>query len=48
MTQQEMLATIMRFLALLPALTFHEFAHAYSAYRRGDRTPKHSAAGFQT
>ena len=31
---------IFRFLALLPALTFHEFAHAYSAYRLGDPTPK--------
>jgi len=29
-----------RFLALMPALTFHEFAHAYSAYRLGDPTPK--------
>lgn len=24
----------------MPALTFHEFAHAYSAYRLGDPTPK--------
>jgi Zn-dependent protease len=31
---------IARFLALMPALTFHEFAHAYSAYRFGDPTPK--------
>lgn len=31
---------IVRFLAILPALTFHEFAHAYSAYRMGDPTPK--------
>jgi len=33
-------AIIFRFVALLPALTFHEFAHAYSAYRLGDTTPK--------
>ena len=31
---------VFRFLALMPALTFHEFAHAYSAYRLGDPTPK--------
>jgi len=39
---------MIRFLALLPALTFHEFAHAYSAYRLGDPTPKLSTAGSQT
>jgi len=27
--------------ALLIAITFHEFAHAYSAYKLGDNTPKH-------
>ncbi len=31
---------IFRFVALLPALTFHEFAHAYSAWRLGDTTPR--------
>jgi len=31
---------ILRLAALLPALTLHEFAHAYSAYRMGDPTPK--------
>jgi len=31
--------TIVRFMALLPALVGHEFAHAYSAYRMGDPTP---------
>ena len=29
---------LLRFLALLPALTLHEFAHAYSATRCGDPT----------
>ena len=33
-------AAILRLLALLPALTFHEFAHAYSARRCGDPTPE--------
>ncbi len=28
------------FLALMPALTLHEFAHAYAAVRAGDPTPK--------
>jgi hypothetical protein len=37
-------ATVFRFVALLPALTLREFAHAYSAYRLGDPTPKLSAA----
>jgi len=40
MTQAEILDTVIRFLALLPALTFHEFAHAYSAYRLGDPTAR--------
>lgn len=31
---------LLRFLAIVPALTFHEFAHAYSAYRFGDPTPR--------
>ena len=30
---------LIRLLALLPALTFHEFAHAYCAHRCGDPTP---------
>lgn len=30
---------LIRLLALLPALTLHEFAHAYSAMRAGDPTP---------
>jgi Zn-dependent protease len=29
----------LRLIALLPALTFHEFAHAYAAHRCGDPTP---------
>jgi len=32
--------TILRLLALLPALVMHEFAHGYSAYKLGDPTPK--------
>ena len=32
--------TVLRFLALLPALTLHEFAHAYSAHKMGDPTPR--------
>jgi len=32
--------TILRLLALLPALVVHEFAHGYSAYKLGDPTPK--------
>ena len=31
---------LLRLLAVAPALTFHEFAHAYSAYKFGDMTPK--------
>ncbi len=34
-----LVGTIFRLLALLPALTLHEFCHAYSAYRLGDDTP---------
>jgi len=34
-----LVGTIFRLLALLPALTLHEFCHAYSAYRLGDYTP---------
>ena len=32
--------TLLRFLALLPALTLHEFAHAYSSHLLGDPTPQ--------
>jgi len=32
--------TLLRLLALLPALTIHEAMHAYTAYRLGDPTPK--------
>jgi Zn-dependent protease len=32
---------IFRFLALLPALTLHEFAHAWTAVRAGDPTPQY-------
>lgn len=38
--QNFLVGAVFRFLALMPALTFHEFAHAYSAYRLGDPTPK--------
>jgi Zn-dependent protease len=40
MTPDDIIDKVVRFLALLPALTFHEFAHAYSAYRLGDPTPQ--------
>jgi Zn-dependent protease len=36
----DMQMTVLRFVALLPALVVHEFAHGYSAYRFGDPTPK--------
>ncbi len=39
-------AAIIRLLALLPALTLHEFAHAYYATQAGDSTP--SQAGRVT
>jgi len=32
-------SAIIRLIALLPALTLHEFAHAYAATRAGDPTP---------
>jgi len=31
---------VMRLIIVLPALTFHEFAHAYSADKLGDPTPR--------
>jgi len=31
---------VMRLMIILPALTWHEFAHAYSADRMGDPTPR--------
>ena len=37
--QDIVLNGIIRLLVLVPALTFHEFAHAYFAYRAGDPTP---------
>src|SRR3989304_5471652 len=36
----ELTLTILWFLALLPAVTFHEFAHALSADMLGDPTPR--------
>lgn len=35
-----MRTAIIRLLALLPALTLHEFSHAWSAVRAGDPTPR--------
>jgi len=35
-----LVGSLLRFLALLPALTVHEFCHAYSARRAGDPTPE--------
>lgn len=37
----KILELIICMLALLPALTFHEWAHGYSAYRLGDNTAKY-------
>jgi Zn-dependent protease len=34
------ISAVIRFLALLPGLVGHEFAHGYSAYKMGDNTPK--------
>ncbi len=35
-----LLSGVIRLLALLPALTLHEFAHGYAAWRAGDPTAK--------
>ena len=40
MSEEYLTRVILRFIALLPALTLHEFAHAYSAWRLGDPTPR--------
>ena len=36
-SQEQMIALL---IALIPAFTFHEFAHAWVAYRLGDPTAK--------
>ena len=36
--QFDPIALLMRAVAVIPALTFHEFAHAWAAYRAGDDT----------
>jgi len=37
---QWLMDTLMRLPAIVIAITLHEFAHAYSAYKLGDQTPK--------
>jgi len=37
---QKLLALMISIIALLPALTFHEWAHGYMAYKLGDATAK--------
>ena len=37
---QWLLLTLLKLPALVVGITFHEFAHAYSAYKLGDQTPK--------
>ena len=37
---ENLLGLLIRIIALLPALTFHEWAHGYMAYKLGDATAK--------
>jgi len=37
---QWLMDTLMRLPAIIIGITFHEFAHAFSAYKLGDQTPK--------
>jgi len=37
---QWLMDTLMRLPAIVIGITFHEFAHAFSAYKLGDQTPK--------
>jgi len=39
MSDFDLLPKLIRFIALIPALTLHEFAHAWTATRAGDPTP---------
>lgn len=40
MTRQELLGILLTLPGVIVAITFHEFAHAYAAYKLGDDTPK--------
>ena len=40
MTRLELLSLLLTLPGVIVAITFHEFAHAYAAYRLGDDTPK--------
>ncbi len=40
MTQDQLLSMLLTLPAVIIAITFHEFAHAFTAYKLGDTTPK--------
>lgn len=40
MSKLELLSLLLTLPGVIVAITFHEFAHAYAAYRLGDDTPK--------
>lgn len=40
MSQMQLLSLLLTLPGVIVAITFHEFAHAYSAYKLGDDTPK--------
>ncbi len=40
MTRVEMISTLLTLPGVIIAISFHEFAHAYAAYKLGDDTPK--------
>lgn len=40
MTRIEIVSLLLTLPGVIIAITFHEFAHAYSAYKLGDDTPK--------
>lgn len=40
MSRLELLSLLLTLPGVIVAITFHEFAHAYAAYRLGDDTPK--------
>ncbi len=40
MTRQDLIGLLLTLPGVIIAITFHEFAHAYAAYKLGDDTPK--------
>lgn len=40
MTRGELLSLVLTLPGVIVAITFHEFAHAYAAYKLGDDTPR--------